>query len=47
MQDPEDAIAEKISPMAAAGELDATVRCPLCREVLPTVDFERHVKRSH
>jgi hypothetical protein len=20
--------------------------CPLCREVLPTVDFERHVKRS-
>lgn len=37
----------KFRQWRAAGELDATVRCPLCREVLPTVDFERHVKRSH
>ena len=31
----------------AAGELEATVRCPLCREVVATADFERHVKRTH
>ena len=37
----------KFRQWRAAGELNATVRCPLCREVLPTVDFERHVKRSH
>ena len=37
----------KFRQWRATGELDATVRCPLCREVLPTVEFERHVKRSH
>jgi hypothetical protein len=37
----------KFRQWQAASELDATVRCPLCREVLPTVDFERHVKRTH
>lgn len=37
----------KFRQWRAAGELDATVRCPLCRKVLSTVDFERHVKRTH
>jgi hypothetical protein len=34
----------KFRQWRAAGELDEALRCPLCREVIPTVDFERHVK---
>jgi hypothetical protein len=29
------------------GELGSAVRCPLCKEIIPTVDFERHVGRTH
>lgn len=37
----------KFRQWRAAGELDVAVRCPLCRELVATVDFERHVKRTH
>lgn len=29
------------------GELASAVRCPMCRKIISTMDFERHVKRSH